>query len=75
MHAFQGAFSGVGFSAIPAPSLLPAISLIFLFGKQGIAKVLKLGMVDWYLAWLNSAFPHALMISTTSLRTSDARLL
>ncbi|MCE7627517.1 ABC transporter permease subunit, partial [Vibrio fluvialis] len=59
--------------------LLPAISLIFLFGNQGIFKSwlggesvyglmgISLGLIFW-------TFPHALMILNTSLRTSDARL-
>ncbi|MGO4095128.1 putative 2-aminoethylphosphonate ABC transporter permease subunit [Vibrio cholerae] len=64
---------------ILAPSLLPAISLIFLFGNQGMLKSwlggesiygglgITLGLIFW-------TFPHALMILTTSLSTSDARL-
>lgn len=76
---FKGLFKVLGSAPILAPSLLPAISLIFLFGKQGIAKEwlagesvygiigISLGLIYW-------TFPHALMILTTSLRTSDARL-
>lgn len=76
---FKRVFQVIGSAPILAPSLLPAISLIFLFGNQGIAKELlgghsiygligiSMGLVFW-------TFPHALMILTTSLRTSDARL-
>ncbi|OCH23082.1 phosphonate ABC transporter permease [Aliivibrio logei] len=76
---FKSVFQVIGSAPILAPSLLPAISLIFLFGNQGIAKELlggnsiygligiSMGLVFW-------TFPHALMILTTSLRTSDARL-
>ncbi|WP_162064036.1 putative 2-aminoethylphosphonate ABC transporter permease subunit [Vibrio taketomensis] len=75
----KGLFQILGTAPILAPSLLPAISLIFLFGNQGIAKQalgehsvygvigIALGLIFW-------TFPHALMILTTSLRTSDARL-
>ncbi|MEZ9905199.1 putative 2-aminoethylphosphonate ABC transporter permease subunit [Vibrio breoganii] len=76
---FKTVFQVLGMAPILAPSLLPAISLIFLFGNQGVLKEwlggqsvygligITMGLVFW-------AFPHALMILTTSLRTSDARL-
>jgi len=62
-----------------APSLLPAISLVYLFGNQGIAKDLMMGnsiygpigIVMGEVFW---TFPHALIIMTTALSTSDARL-
>ncbi|MBL4238656.1 putative 2-aminoethylphosphonate ABC transporter permease subunit [Vibrio fluvialis] len=75
----KGLFQVLGSAPILAPSLLPAISLIFLFGNQGIFKSwlggesvyglmgISLGLIFW-------TFPHALMILNTSLRTSDARL-
>ncbi|NMV05789.1 putative 2-aminoethylphosphonate ABC transporter permease subunit, partial [Vibrio parahaemolyticus] len=40
---FKGLFQILGTAPILAPSLLPAISLIFLFGNQGIAKEMLLG--------------------------------
>lgn len=68
-------------SQIPllAPSLLPAISLVYLFGNQGVAKELlfgasiygPIGIVMGEVFW---TFPHALIIMTTALSTSDARL-
>ncbi|MEZ9133012.1 putative 2-aminoethylphosphonate ABC transporter permease subunit [Vibrio breoganii] len=76
---FKTVFQVLGMAPILAPSLLPAISLIFLFGNQGVLKEwlgghsvygligITMGLVFW-------TFPHALMILTTSLRTSDARL-
>lgn len=62
-----------------APSLLPAISLVYLFGNQGIAKGLMfgnsiygpIGIVMGEVFW---TFPHALIIISTALATSDARL-
>lgn len=62
-----------------APSLLPALSLIYLFGNQGIFKDVLLGesiygpigIVIGLSFWL---FPHALMILTTAFANSDGRL-
>lgn len=75
----KGLFHVLGAAPILAPSLLPAISLIFLFGNQGIAKELLgghsvYGLIGISLGLIFWTFPHALMIMTTSLRTSDARL-
>lgn len=62
-----------------APSLLPGISLIYLFGNQGLLKSL-LGGDTIYGFWgivLGEAFytfPHALMVLMTSLSVADARL-
>ncbi|EGQ8680860.1 putative 2-aminoethylphosphonate ABC transporter permease subunit [Vibrio parahaemolyticus] len=76
---FKGLFHILGTAPILAPSLLPAISLIFLFGNQGIAKELLgghsvYGVIGISMGLIFWTFPHALMILTTSLRTSDARL-
>lgn len=62
-----------------APSLLPGISLVYLFGNQGILKDALLGnsiygpigIVIGEVFW---TFPHALIIMTTALSMSDARL-
>ncbi|WP_203342703.1 putative 2-aminoethylphosphonate ABC transporter permease subunit [Vibrio diabolicus] len=75
----KGWFQILGTAPILAPSLLPAISLIFLFGNQGIAKEMLLGnsiygVIGISMGLIFWTFPHALMILTTSLRTSDARL-
>lgn len=75
---FKGLFQILGTAPILAPSLLPAISLIFLFGNQGIAKEMLLGnsiygVIGISMGLIFWTFPHALMILTTSLRTSDAR--
>ncbi|MHC6528823.1 putative 2-aminoethylphosphonate ABC transporter permease subunit [Vibrio proteolyticus] len=76
---FKGMFQILGTAPILAPSLLPAISLIFLFGNQGVAKELLggesvYGLIGITMGLIFWTFPHALMILTTSLRTSDARL-
>jgi len=65
-----------------APSLLPAISLIYWFGNQGVLRDLMhaLGFSQIYgplglvLAEIFAVFPHALMILVTALSTADARL-
>ncbi|MGR5129053.1 putative 2-aminoethylphosphonate ABC transporter permease subunit [Photobacterium swingsii] len=76
---FKGVFTVLGAAPILAPSLLPAISLIYLFGNQGIAKELLLGQsiygpIGIAIGLIFWTFPHALMILSTSLKTSDARL-
>ncbi len=62
-----------------APSLLPALSMIYLFGNQGILKAWlpvdsiygPVGIVMGLSFWI---FPHALMILITAMANSDARL-
>ncbi|MGT0149218.1 hypothetical protein ACT691_03920 [Vibrio metschnikovii] len=57
---------------------MPAISLIYLFGNQGILKFLladqtiygPIGIVLGSVFW---TFPHALMILCTALSHADAR--
>ncbi|MEZ8825408.1 putative 2-aminoethylphosphonate ABC transporter permease subunit [Vibrio amylolyticus] len=76
---FKCLFQVLGTAPILVPSLLPAISLIFLFGNQGVAKELLgghsvYGVIGISIGLIFWTFPHALMILTTSLRTSDARL-
>jgi iron(III) transport system permease protein len=67
---------------ILAPSLLSAISFIYLFGNQGLLKAVLpwfglttiYGMPGMVLAMTFSAFPHAVMILLASLSLADARL-
>ena len=67
---------------ILAPSLLAALSFIYLFGNQGILKAVLpwfglttiYGLPGMVLAMTFSAFPHAVMILLASLSLSDARL-
>ncbi|MGO4394537.1 putative 2-aminoethylphosphonate ABC transporter permease subunit [Variovorax sp. M-6] len=75
----KGWLRAVALLPLLAPSLLPAISLIYLFGNQGVFKDwlgglsiygplgIVLGSVFWTL-------PHALLILTTAMATSDGRL-
>jgi iron(III) transport system permease protein len=79
---FRGLFRGIALIPILAPSLLSALSLIYLFGNQGALKswVTFFGLSTIYglpgmtLAMVFSAFPHALMILLSGLALSDARL-
>ncbi|MBD5770820.1 putative 2-aminoethylphosphonate ABC transporter permease subunit [Marinomonas colpomeniae] len=76
---FKGLFRIVLVLPILAPSLLPAISLVYLFGNQGILKDVlmgasiygPIGIVIGSCFW---TFPHALMIMLTALANTDARL-
>jgi iron(III) transport system permease protein len=78
----RGLFRGIALIPILAPSLLSALSLIYLFGNQGVLKswVQFFGLGTIYglpgmtLAMVFSAFPHALMILLSGLALSDARL-
>jgi len=75
----KGVLRAVALVPLFAPSLLPAISLVYLFGNQGLFKDwlgdtsiygplgIVLGSVFWTL-------PHALLILTTAMATSDGRL-
>ena len=76
---FKGLFRGIALIPILAPSLLPAISLVYLFGNQGMIKELlfgqkiygPIGIVIALAFWI---FPHVVMILTTALSLADARL-
>ncbi|MEO8835639.1 MAG: ABC transporter permease subunit, partial [Caldimonas sp.] len=78
----KGMFRTIALIPLLAPSLLSAISLIYWFGNQGVAKVLvtALGFVDIYgapgvvVAECFAVFPHALMILLSALALADARL-
>ncbi len=78
----RGFFRGIALIPILAPSLLSALSLIYLFGNQDLLKswVQFFGLSTIYglpgmtLAMVFSAFPHALMILLSGLALSDARL-
>jgi iron(III) transport system permease protein len=64
---------------ILAPSLLPALSLVYLFGNKGLLKAVMMGQplygpIGIILAEVFYTFPHALMILVTALSVSDARL-
>jgi len=76
---FKGLFYAAAMLPLFAPSLLSAISLIYLFGNQGLLKGLLSGG-DIYgangiiIAQVFYCFPHALIIAVTALALADARL-
>jgi iron(III) transport system permease protein len=76
---WKGVFQALALIPILAPSLLPAISLIYLFGNQGFLKDLMFGgsiygPVGIVISQVFYCFPHALMILVASLSMADARL-
>ncbi|MGQ0677089.1 MAG: putative 2-aminoethylphosphonate ABC transporter permease subunit [Rhodospirillales bacterium] len=76
---WKGLFQALALIPILAPSLLPAISLIYLFGNQGLLKDLMFGASIYgaggiIVAQVFYCFPHALMILVAALSIADARL-
>ena len=72
-------FRAIALVPLLAPSLLMAISLIYLFGTQGLLKSLLMGSSAYgpfgiILGSVLWTFPHALMILCTTLASGDARL-
>ena len=72
-------FQGVSLIPIFAPSLLPGLALIYLFGNQGFFKALMGGASIYgfdgiVIAQVFYCFPHATMILVTALTAADARL-
>ncbi|MEQ1122860.1 putative 2-aminoethylphosphonate ABC transporter permease subunit [Acinetobacter seifertii] len=76
----KGFFKLVAFLPILAPSLLPSLALVYLFGKQGVLKPLlgdmqiygPIGILISYCFWL---FPAMLMLMMVSFRSVDQRLI
>ncbi len=76
---FKGAFRLIAMAPILVPSLLPGIALVYLFGNQGMLKSMMMGESIYgpYGIVIGSVFftfPHAMIIITTALSISDARL-
>lgn len=74
----KGVFKALALIPILAPSLLPAISLIYLFGNQGLLKDWLFGAsiygpIGIVLSQVFYCFPHALMILVVALSMADAR--
>jgi iron(III) transport system permease protein len=72
-------FQGVALIPIFAPSLLPGLALIYLFGTQGFFKSwLGGGQIYGFegivIAQVFYCLPHAMLILVTALATADARL-
>ncbi len=75
----KSVFRSIAMIPILVPSLLSGISLIYLFGKQGIFRELMMGYeiygpIGIIIAEVFYTFPHALLIIITALSIGDARL-
>ena len=75
----KGLFRLLALLPLLAPSLLPGISLVYLFGNQGLLKAWFpdgsiYGFSGIVLGEAFYTFPHALMILLTTLAVGDARL-
>ena len=76
---FKGAFKVIAMAPILVPSLLPGIALVYLFGNQGMLKMLMgdqtiYGPIGIITGSVFFTFPHAMIIIQTALSISDARL-
>ncbi len=76
---FKGVFRLIAMAPILVPSLLPGIALVYLFGNQGMLKSVMMGESIYgpYGIVIGSVFftfPHAMLIISTALAISDARL-
>ena len=71
-------FQGISLIPIFAPSLLPGLALVYLFGNQGFFKGMLGGPIYGFdgivIAQIFYCFPHATLILVTALATADARL-
>ncbi len=75
----RGLFKLLALSPLLAPSLMPGISLVYLFGNQGLLKswlgdASIYGPIGIVLGEAFYTFPHALLILLTALAVADARL-
>ena len=75
----KGIFRLIASIPVLVPSLLPAIGLVYLFGKQGVLTPILLGIPIYgplgiILAAVFFTLPHALVIMTVALSASDQRL-
>lgn len=75
----RGLFKAIALIPLLAPSLLPGLALVYLFGNQGIFKAALFGHsiygpIGIVIGEIFFAFPHALMILVTALSTADQRL-
>lgn len=75
----KGVFRTLATAPILAPSLLGGLSLVYLFGNQGLLRGLMFGGSIYgapgiVLGCVFFTFPHAMLIIATALRIADARL-
>ena len=75
----KGLFKTIALMPILVPSLLPGISLVYLFGNQGVISGLLMGEsiygpIGIVIASVFFTFPHALLILVVALGLADQRL-
>src|SRR3546814_20595060 len=75
---FKGVFRLIAMAPILVPSLLPGIALVYLFGNQGMLKAFLLGEsiygpIGIVIGSVFFPFPHAMIIITTALASSEER--
>ena len=74
----KGLWRGISLLPLLAPSMLPGIALIYLFGNQGVLRHLLTDNVYGFwgivLGQAIYTFPHALMVLLSALALADARL-
>ncbi|MGI9524858.1 MAG: putative 2-aminoethylphosphonate ABC transporter permease subunit [Hyphomicrobiaceae bacterium] len=75
----KGLFKVIALFPLLAPSLLPAISFVYLFGKQGIINWVLggnsiYGPIGIVMGEVFYTFPHAMMILVTALSLADQRI-
>jgi iron(III) transport system permease protein len=76
---FKGLLQGAASIPLLIPSLLPALALVYLFGRQGLLTPLLGGRTIYgfngvLVADAVAAFPHALIVLRTALAAADGRL-
>lgn len=74
----KGALAVIASAPLLIPSLLPALALVYLFGRQGLLTPVTGGTIygaqGVLIADVIAAFPHALVILRTALSAADGRL-
>jgi iron(III) transport system permease protein len=76
---FKGAFMALALLPLFAPSLLSAISFIYIFGNQGLLKDWLMGATIYgpigiVMSQVFYCFPYAMLILVTALALADGRL-
>jgi len=76
---YKSLFKGIALIPILMPSLLPAISLVYFFGNQGVIKGLLMGETIYgpigiVMGEVFYVFPHIMTILLIAMSMSDARL-
>ena len=76
---FKELFKVIALFPLLAPSLLPGISLVYLFGNQGLIKGVLMGNTIYgpigiIIGEVFFCFPHAFLIILTAMSLADARL-